>query len=279
MAAVFTAFLEAQLSVEVELGKPSVTDVLSIALEVIGATQMEHFEEHFFHQTQQRAGENIFDYVRRVGAIKTLAMIGRCNDYWVAICVSGLTEKCLRDVAEQAGIAASIGCEFVHQDKLVSQLDVSWAKIHRVRRRHAEPQAQEEKLPTDKRHFGVSQSSGSFHKLRILSKGKQTDVADVNSSNAAQCRNEETQSESIAHTKAGRAAPSTVPWKASCTDVKTVKMNTVILLGNKKELSANSLDGANCGAIPVSKSGQMKRTMSSQASYKVTMTMIVRTSC
>ena len=25
-----------------------------------------------------------------------------------------------------------------------------------------------------------------------------------------------TQSESIAHTKAGRAAPSTVPWKASC---------------------------------------------------------------
>ena len=79
MAAVFNAFLEAKLSVEVELGNPSVTDVLSRALEVIGATLMEHFEEHFFHQTQQRAGEIIFDYARRVGAIKTLAMKARCK--------------------------------------------------------------------------------------------------------------------------------------------------------------------------------------------------------
>ena len=38
----------------------------------------------------------------------------------------------------------------------------------------------------------------------------------MNSSNAAQCKNEQTQSESIAHTTAGRVAKSTKMWRASC---------------------------------------------------------------
>ena len=38
----------------------------------------------------------------------------------------------------------------------------------------------------------------------------------MKSSNAAQCKNKETQSESIAHANAGRAAPSKTAWKASC---------------------------------------------------------------
>ena len=57
-AAVFIAVLEAKLSVEVELGNPSVADVLSRTLEVIGVTPMDHLEEHCFHQTKQRAEEN-----------------------------------------------------------------------------------------------------------------------------------------------------------------------------------------------------------------------------
>ena len=82
--------------------------------------------------------------------------------------------------------------------------------MHRVRRRHAEPHAQEEKSPTDKKHFGVAKISGSFQKLRILSDEKQKrNVADVNSFNAAQCKNEQTQSEGLALTNAGRVARST----------------------------------------------------------------------
>ena len=62
MGTVFKAFLEAKMSVEEELGYPSVPDVLSVTLEVTGVTHMEDIEEHFFHQTQPRAEENIRDY-------------------------------------------------------------------------------------------------------------------------------------------------------------------------------------------------------------------------
>ena len=51
MAAAYIAFLEAKLSVDVELGNPSVTYVLSRTLVVFGLTQMKHLEEYFFHQT------------------------------------------------------------------------------------------------------------------------------------------------------------------------------------------------------------------------------------
>ena len=61
-------------------------------------------------------------------------------------------------------------------------------------------------------------------------------------------------------------------------DVKTVMMSTMILLENKKELRGSRIDGANCGVIPVTKSGQMKKTRSPGASCIVTMTTIVHTS-
>ena len=207
VAAVFNAFLEAKLSVEVETGDPSVIDVLSRTLAVIGFTQMENLEETFLHQTQQRADENIFDYARRVGAIKTLALKERGNEYWVAICASGLTDKCLRDVAEQPGIAASIGRELEPQDSFVSQLDVLWSKMHQVRLFDAEAQAHEEKLTTDQEHSRVVQGDERFQTFRLLTKEKQTgNVADAKGSNAAQCENDETKSKSIAHTNTGRVA-------------------------------------------------------------------------
>ena len=62
-------------------------------------------------------------------------------------------------------------------------------------------------------------------------------------------------------------------------EVKTAMTSVMISLETTKVLRTGSLDEANEPAIPVSKSGQMKRTMSSGASWKVTMTMIVRTSC
>ena len=107
--------------------------------------------------------------------------------------------------------------ELERRDCLERQLNGLWAKILRVGRRYAEPEIQEERLLTDKKHFSVAQCSGSFQTLRILSKEKQRrNVADVNSSNAARCKNEETQSESIAHTNAGRVARSTTAWRAPC---------------------------------------------------------------
>ena len=216
VAAVFNAFLEAKLSVEVETGDPSVIDVLSRTLAVIGFTQMENLEETFLHQTQQRTDENIFVYARRVGAIKTLALKERGNEYWVAICAAGLTDKCLRDVAEQPGIAASIGRELEPQDSFLSQLDVLWSKMHQVRLFDAEAQAHEEELTTDQEHSRVVQGDERFQNFRLLTKEKQTgNVADAKGSNAAQCENEETKSKSIAHTNTGRVARSTTAWKAS----------------------------------------------------------------
>ena len=106
--------------------------------------------------------------------------------------------------------------EWERQDYLEQQLNGLWAKMHRVRRRHTGPQAQAERMPTDTENFSVAQSSGSLQKLTIMSKEKQMrSVADVDSSNAAQRKNEETKSESIAHTNAARVTRSTAAWKAS----------------------------------------------------------------
>ena len=151
-----------------------------------------------------------------MGAIKTLALKERGNEYWVAICASGLTDKCLRDVAEQPGIAASIGRELEPQDSFVSQLDVLWSKMHQIRLFDAEAQAHEEELTTDQEHSRVVQGDERFQTFRLLTKEKQTgNVADAKGSNAAQRKNEETKSEGIAYTNAARVTRSTSAWEAS----------------------------------------------------------------
>ena len=58
---VFSAFLEAKISVEVELGDPSVIDVLSRTSEVIGVSQIELIEEHFLFELRQEKEESIAD--------------------------------------------------------------------------------------------------------------------------------------------------------------------------------------------------------------------------
>ena len=78
--------------------------------------------------------------------------------------------------------------------------------------------------------------------------------------------NEETKSESIAHTR--------------CTcdtgQVKTAMTIVMISLETMKVLRTGSLDEANGAANPVMKSGLMRRTRSG-ASWIMTMTVIVRT--
>ena len=214
--AVFNAFLEAKLFVEVELEGPSVSDLLSRTVQVIGVSQIELIEERLLLELRQRKGEKISDYARRVGAFKTLALKTFSDEHWASSCLSGLNDECLRDVVKDHAKVTLIVRELERQDCLEQQLNGLWAKRHRVRRRHAEPQAQAERMPTDKENFSVAQSSGSLQKVTILSKEKQTrSVADVDSSNAAQRKNEETKSESIAHTNAARVTRSTSAWKAS----------------------------------------------------------------
>ena len=214
--AVFNAFLEAKLFVEVEKEGPSVLDLLSRTVQVIGVSQIELIEERLLLELRQRKGENISDYARRVGAFKTLALKTFSDEHWASNCLSGLNDECLRDVVKDHAKVTLIVRELERQDCLEQQLIGLWAKMHRVRRCHTEPQAQAERLPTDKENFSVAQSSGSFQKVTILSKEKQTrSVADVDSSNAAQRKNEETKSESIAHTNAARVTRSTSAWKAS----------------------------------------------------------------
>ena len=70
--AVFNALLEAKLSVEVELGDPSVIDVLSRTSEVVGVSQIELIEERFLLELRQEEDENISDYTRRVGVLRCL---------------------------------------------------------------------------------------------------------------------------------------------------------------------------------------------------------------
>ena len=214
--AVFNAFLEAKLYVEVELSDPSVIDVLSRTSEVIGVSQIELIEERFLLELRQEKEENISDYARRVGAFKTLALKTFSDEQWASNCFSGLNDECLREVVKDQANITLIVRELERQGCLEQQLNGLWAKMHRVRRRHTEPQAQAERMPTDTENFSVAQSSGSLQKLTILSKEKQTrSVADVDSSNAAQRKNEETKSESIAHTNAARVTRSTSAWKAS----------------------------------------------------------------
>ena len=214
--AVFNAFLEAKLFVEVELEGPSVSDLLSRTVQVIGVSQIELIEERLLLELRQRKGENISDYARRVGAFKTLALKTFSDEHWASNCLSGLNDECLRDVVKDHAKVTLIVREWERQDYLEQQLNGLWAKMHRVRRRHTGPQAQAERMPTDTENYSVAQSSGSLQKLTILSKEKQMrSVADVDSSNAAQRKNEETKSESIAHTNAARVTRSTAAWKAS----------------------------------------------------------------
>ena len=199
---------------EVELGDSSVIDVLSRTLEVIGVSQIELFEERFLLELRQEKDENISDYARSVGAFKTLAQETFSDEHWAFNCLSGLNDECPRDVVKDHAKITLIVRELERQDCLEQQPNGLWAKMHQVRRRHTEPQAQEI-TPTDK-NFSVAESSGSLQKLTILSKEKQTrSVADVDSSNAAQRKNEERKSESIAHTNAARVTRSKSAWKAS----------------------------------------------------------------
>ena len=63
--------------------------------------------------------------------------------------------------------------EFVHQDNLVSQLDVLWAKLPQVRLFAAEAQAHGEELPTDQEHNRVVQSDEGFQNIRLITKEKE----------------------------------------------------------------------------------------------------------
>ena len=214
--AVFSAFLEAKLSDEVELEEPSVSDILSRTLQVIGVSQIERIEERFLLELRQKTEESLSDYARRVGALKTLALKNFSDEHWASNCLSGLKDECLRVVVKDHVQITLIVRELERQDCLEQQLDVLWAKIHRVRRRHAEPPAQEIRMPSDKTSSSVAQSSGIFQKFRLLSKEKPTrSVADVNRPNTAECINGEAQCKNIAHTNAGRVARSTTAWKAS----------------------------------------------------------------
>ena len=78
-----------------------------------------------------------------MGAIKALAL--KSDEHWASNCLSGLNDECLRDVVKDHAQITLIVRELERQDCLEQQLNVLWAKMHRVRRRHAEPQAQGEK--------------------------------------------------------------------------------------------------------------------------------------
>ena len=59
MGAVFNAFLEGKLFVELELEEPSVSDILSRTAQVIKVSQIELIEERFLLELRQRKEENI----------------------------------------------------------------------------------------------------------------------------------------------------------------------------------------------------------------------------
>ena len=227
--AVFNAFLEAKLFVEVELERPSVSDLLSRTVQVIGVPQMELIDERVLLELRQRKEENISDYARRVGAFKTLALKTFSDEHWASNCFSGLNDECLRDVVKDQAQITMVVRELVHQDSLVSQLDVLWAKLHQVRF------FREEELPTDQEHSRVVQGNERFQTFRLLTKEKQTgNVADAKGSNAAQCENEETKSKSIAHTNTERVARPTSAWKASywgCEDSEDESDDPVVQQG------------------------------------------------
>ena len=70
----FNALLEAKLSVEVELGEPSASDVLGRLVEIVGNDQNETIEESFLFELRQGKEESLHNYASRVGVFKTLAL-------------------------------------------------------------------------------------------------------------------------------------------------------------------------------------------------------------
>ena len=133
VGSVFDAFLEAKLSVEVELEEPSVSDVLSRLVEVVGVGQFETFEERFLFELRQGKQESLSDYARRVGAFKTFASKHFSIEHWASICVSGLTDECLRDIVKYPEKINMIMQELGHHEVLEHELNLLWSKMHRVR--------------------------------------------------------------------------------------------------------------------------------------------------
>ena len=129
----FNACLEAKLSVEVELGDPSVSDVLSRLVEVVGNDQIETIEERFFFELRQRKQESLHNYARRVGVFKMLASKQFSAEHGASNCVSGLTDEYLRDIVKYPGQINVIVPELEHQEALEQELNRLWSKMHRVR--------------------------------------------------------------------------------------------------------------------------------------------------
>ena len=273
-----------------ELGDPSVIDVLSRTSKVIGVSQIEHIEEHFLLERRQGKEETISDYARRVGTFKTLALETFSDEHWASNCLSGLNDECLRDVVKDQAKITIIVRELVHQDSLVSQLDVLWAKLNQVRLVDAGAQAHEEQLPADREHNRVFQSDERFQNIRLLTKEEETrgfaDREALYSVDNSSCRSSADQLQMEVNraktatdiTQAGLAAPSTTSWRASCFGCEDSDDEYYHLVWEQEGTVRKHHRRANCGVIPATKTTQMKRTMSSGASCIVTMTMIVRTS-
>ena len=158
----FHAFFEAKLFVEVELAAPSVSDVLSRTVEVVGVSQIELIEEHSLPELGQRKEESISEYARRVDAFKTLAVEKFSDEHWASNCLLGLNDECLREVVKDHTQITLIVQELERQDCLERQFNMLWAKMHRVRRRHAEPQAEEVMMPTNKETLALPKVAEIF---------------------------------------------------------------------------------------------------------------------
>ena len=122
----FNAFLEAKLSVEVELGEPSVSDVLSRLVEVVGNDQIETIEEKFLFELRQGKQESLHNYARRVGIFKTLALKQFSAEHWASNCDSGLTDEYLRDIEKYPAQINVIVRELEHQEALEQELNRLW---------------------------------------------------------------------------------------------------------------------------------------------------------
>ena len=129
----FNALLEAKLSVEVELGEPSVSDVLSRLVEVVGNDQIETIEESFLFELRQGKQESLHSYARRVGVFKALALKQVSAEHWASNCVSGLTDEYLRDIVKYPAQINVLVRELEHQEALEQELNRLWSKMHRVR--------------------------------------------------------------------------------------------------------------------------------------------------
>ena len=128
----FNALLEAKLSVEVELGEPSVSDVLSRLVEVFGNDQIKTIEESFLFELRQGKQESLHNYARRVGVFKTLALKQFSAEHWASNCLSGLTDEYLRDIVKYPAQINVIVRELERQEALEQELNRLWSKMHRV---------------------------------------------------------------------------------------------------------------------------------------------------